>query len=36
MLELAPLQVLILKLEQIDCVGEENTQVPDIVEKINN
>ncbi|RMC49907.1 hypothetical protein F5ESL0263_02525 [Lactobacillus sp. ESL0263] len=36
MLELAPLQVLILKLEQIDCVGGENTQAPYIVAKSNN
>ena len=36
MLELAPIQVLILKLEQIDCVGGENTQAPYIVAKSNN
>jgi len=36
MLELAPFQVLVLKLEQIDCVGGENTQAPYIVAKSNN
>ena len=34
MLELATLQVLVLKLEQIGCVGGENTQAPYIVEKV--
>ena len=36
MLELAPLQVLVLKLEQIDCVGGKNTRARSIVAKSNN